>query len=209
MDPLKFVVIEDHLLIREMWSAFLSNNSFTVTGESGDFNEGLEQIKLSRPDFVLLDINLNSQNGIDMIPFIRKHSPGTNVIIVSMHTQPAIVRNAFRLGAKGYITKNSSGQEILNAVACIQNGDNYLCDEIKSLRINTNDESLNNGLELLSLREIEIVKLIKAGNVTKEIAEKLFISPRTVETHRANILKKLKLNNTAALLAFLQYCDIG
>lgn len=208
MELLKFVIIEDHLLIREMWSAFLTNNSFTVTGESGEFTEGLEQVKLSRPDFVLLDINLNSQNGIDMIPYIRKHSPGTNVIIVSMHTQPAIVRTAFRLGAKGYITKNSSGQEILNAVKSIQNGENYLCDEIQSLRNNSTDENLN-GLELLSLREIEIVKLIKAGNATKEIAEKLFISPRTVETHRANILKKLKLHNTAALLAFLQYCDIG
>lgn len=208
MELLKFVIIEDHLLIREMWSAFLTNNSFTVTGESGEFTEGLEQVKLSRPDFVLLDINLNSQNGIDMIPYIRKHSPGTNVIIVSMHTQPAIVRTAFRLGAKGYITKNSSGQEILNAVKCIQNGENYLCDEIQYLRNNSTDENLN-GLELLSLREIEIVKLIKAGNATKEIAEKLFISPRTVETHRANILKKLKLHNTAALLAFLQYCDIG
>ncbi|MBS1762850.1 MAG: response regulator transcription factor [Bacteroidetes bacterium] len=208
MELLKFVIIEDHLLIREMWSAFLTNNSFTVTGESGEFTEGLEQVKLSRPDFVLLDINLNSQNGIDMIPYIRKHSPGTNVIIVSMHTQPAIVRTAFRLGAKGYITKNSSGQEILNAVKSIQNGENYLCDEIQYLRNNSTDENLN-GLELLSLREIEIVKLIKAGNATKEIAEKLFISPRTVETHRANILKKLKLHNTAALLAFLQYCDIG
>ncbi len=208
MELLKFVIIEDHLLIREMWSAFLTNNSFTVTGESGEFTEGLEQVKLSRPDFVLLDINLNSQNGIDMIPYIRKHSPGTNVIIVSMHTQPAIVRTAFRLGAKGYITKNSSGQEILNAVKSIQNGENYLCDEIQYLRNNSTDENLN-GLELLSLREIEIVKLIKAGNATKEIAEKLFISPRTVETHRANILKKLKLHNTAALLAFLQYCDLG
>lgn len=204
----KIVVIEDHKLIREMWINFLSNQQgISVVGDSGEFDEGLDMIKSLRPDFVLLDINLNSSNGIEMITPIRKFSPGTCIIIVTMHTQKSIIKKVIALGAKGYITKNSNGEELLNAISEIQKGNIYLSKDISEQ--NTNSEEIkNNGIELLSLREVEIIKLIKSGFLSKEIAEKLFISTRTVETHRANIFKKLHLNNTVALLAFLNYSDI-
>ena len=205
----KIVVIEDHKLIREMWINFLSNQQgISVVGDSGEFDEGLDMIKSLRPDFVLLDINLNSSNGIEMITPIRKFSPGTCIIIVTMHTQKSIIKKVVALGAKGYITKNSNGEELLNAISEIQKGNIYLSKDISEPNKTNSEEIKNNGIELLSLREVEIIKLIKSGFLSKEIAEKLFISTRTVETHRANIFKKLHLNNTVALLAFLNYSDI-
>ncbi|MEO5967720.1 MAG: response regulator transcription factor [Ferruginibacter sp.] len=131
MNDINIVIIEDHKLIREMWLSFFEkDNNFNVIGESGNFDEGVDLIKTLRPDFVLLDINLNTSNGIEMIPLIRKYSPGTNIIMVSMHTQYSIVRKVISLGAKGYITKNSSGYEIAKAINEIQNGNIYLCEEI-------------------------------------------------------------------------------
>ena len=142
-----------------------------------------------------------------MIPLIRKFSPGTNIIIVTMHTQSSIVKKVIGLGAKGYITKNSSGSEIIEAINEIQKGNIFICKEITETQKGTSVETKTDGIDLLSLREVEIVKLIRGGYLSKEIAEKLFISVRTVETHRANILKKLNLNSTVSLLAFLNYSD--
>lgn len=208
MKSVTVIIIEDHKLIREMWAGFLSDiKTVKVIGESGEFEEGLELIKSLRPDFVLLDINLNNSNGSEMIPLIRKSSPGTNIIMVTMHTQNAVVKKMFSLGAKGYITKNSAGSEILKAIKEIQQGNSYICDEIKNQRRIENKDDVP-GIELLSFRELDIIKLIKQGLQSKEIAEKLFISPRTVETHRANILKKLHLKNTVALLTFLNISDL-
>ncbi len=209
MNEIKIVIIEDHKLIREMWSSFLEKDiNFSVIGESGNFEEGLDLIKTLRPDFVLLDINLNTANGIEMIPLIRKFVPGTNIVIVSMHTQYAIVKRVLSLGARGYITKNSSGYEIAKAIYEIQNGKIYLCEEISEANKGILSENKPSGIDLLSLREVEVIKLIRFGLLSKEIADKLFISVRTVETHRANILKKLNLNNTVSLMAFLNYTDI-
>jgi DNA-binding NarL/FixJ family response regulator len=118
-----------------------------------------------------------------------------------MHTQPAYVRKMIRKGAMGYLTKNSSSEEMCNAIVEIQNNRKYICDEIKNIlsdQMMSGDES--NGFNDLSGREIEIIELIKKGSSSKEIATSLGISVKTVEVHRYNILKKLKLKNTAAMI---------
>jgi DNA-binding NarL/FixJ family response regulator len=182
-----------------------------VVGGSGELEQAIEMIKTKRPDIVLLDINLPKASGLDAVPLIRKFSPGTRIIAVSMHSQPAYAKKMMQLGARAYVTKNSSHQEMFKAIDEVMNGRTYLCSEIKDILSEQimNNEFGESGIKDLSLREIEIIKLIKEGLSSKEIAAKLNLSYRTVEVHRHNILKKLKLNNTAALINFINTTDLS
>ncbi|HVT85189.1 MAG TPA: response regulator transcription factor [Chitinophagaceae bacterium] len=212
MKKISIAIVEDHQLVRDMWTTlFAGKDQLEVVGGSGDLDEAIEMIKIKRPDIVLLDINLQKASGLDAVPLIRKFSPGTRIISVSMHSQPAYAKKMMRLGAKGYVTKNSPHQEIFRAINEVMNGRTYLCNEIKDI---LSEQVMNNefggpGIKDLSLREIEIINLIKQGLSSKEIAAKLNLSYRTVEVHRHNILKKLKLSNTAALINFINTTDLS
>ncbi len=194
-----------------MWAKmFASDKEIEITGESGTLDEAIEMIKIKRPDIVLLDINLANASGLDAVPQIRKFSPGTRIIAVSMHNQPAYVKKMLKLGAKGYVTKNSSHDEMFKAIEEVMKGRVYVCTEIKDI---LSDQALNNepagpDAKDLSLREIEIIRLIKNGLSSKEISSQLVITTRTVEVHRHNILKKLKLKNTASLINFINTTDL-
>jgi DNA-binding NarL/FixJ family response regulator len=211
MKKISVVIVEDHKMVREMWvQLFVGRNDVEVVGKSGEFDEAIEMIKSKRPDIVLLDINLPNASGMDAVPLIRKYAPGTKIIAVSMHSQPAYAKKMLQLGARGYVTKNSSQEEMFAAIEAVMNGKNYVCDEIKNI---LSDQALQleptgPDIKELSLREIEIIRLIKEGNSSKEIAAQLNISPRTAEVHRHNILKKLKLKNTASLINFINTTDL-
>src|ERR1044071_6905441 len=132
MEKITVVIVDDHKLIREMWSKMLAGKSeIEITGESGKFDEAIEMIEAKRPDIVLLDINLPDASGFDAVPLIRKHSPGTRIIVISMHSRPAYARKMFHLGAKAYITKNSSKEEVFKAIEEVMNDRIYVCAEIK------------------------------------------------------------------------------
>jgi DNA-binding NarL/FixJ family response regulator len=206
MKKISVVIVEDHKMVREMWvQLFVGRNDVEVVGKSGEFDEAIEMIKSKRPDIVLLDINLPNASGMDAVPLIRKYAPGTKIIAVSMHSQPAYAKKMLQLGARGYVTKNSSQEEMFAAIEAVMNGKNYVCDEIKNI---LSDQALQleptgPDIKELSLREIEIIRLIKEGNSSKEIAAQL-----TAEVHRHNILKKLKLKNTASLINFINTTDL-
>jgi two-component system, NarL family, invasion response regulator UvrY len=206
------IVVDDHKLFREMWRDFFARNAeIEVIGESGEFEEAIELIKMKRPDIVLLDINLSQASGFDAVPLIRKFAPGTKVIAVSMHSQPAYAKKMVQLGAHGYVTKNSSREEMLAAIETVMKEGKYICSEIKNI---VSEQMLNGEpaaptIKDLSLREIEIIKLIKEGLSSKEIAAALYISVRTAEVHRHNILKKLQLKNTAALINFINNTELS
>lgn len=212
MKKISVVIVDDHKLIREMWTQiFLNSNHIEVVGDCGIFEEAIEMVRLKRPDIVLLDINLQQSSGMDAVPPIRKFSPGTNIIAVSMHNQLAYAKKMLQLGAKAYITKNSSHLEIFKAIEEVMAGRIYVCTEIKeilSAQVMVNEPEAT-GVNHLSIREIDIIKLIKEGLSSKEIAVKLSLSIRTVEVHRHNILKKLKLNNTAALINFINTTELS
>ncbi len=211
MKIISVVVVDDHKLVREMWrELFVRNPGIEVTGESGAFDEAIELIKVKRPDIVLLDINLSKASGFEAVPLIRKYSPGTRVIAVSMHSQPAYAKKMLQLGAKGYVTKNSSRTEMIEAIEKVIQGSVYICSEIKDILSEQmlGEESATPGIKDLSLREIEIIRLIKQGLSSKEIGAQFSISVRTVEVHRHNILKKLQLKNTAALINYINTTDL-
>lgn len=212
MKKISILIVDDHKLIREMWSKlFAGNTSLEIIGESGILSEAVELIKDTRPDIVLLDINLADDSGLDAVPLIRKFSPLTRIIGVSMHNQPAFAKKMFSLGAKGYVTKNSSHHEIFKAIDEVMKGRAYVCSEIKEIISNQalNNEPEERTIKDLSFREIEIIKHIKNGLSSKEIASMLHISLKTVEVHRHNILKKLNLKNAAALINYINTTDLA
>jgi two-component system invasion response regulator UvrY len=206
MDKISILIADDHTLVRETWSFILNTDPrFTVVAESGSGEEAVELAKKLRPQIVIMDINLPGINGIEATQQIRKYSPGTKVLGVSLHTQPTYARKMMQKGAMGYVTKNSSREEMFKAIMEIQNGKKYICDEIKNIlseQVIAGDDP-QAGLNSLSQREIEIISFIKKGFSSKEIADSLNISVKTVEVHRYNILKKLNLKNAAALVNFI------
>ena len=206
MDKITILIADDHTLVRETWSFILNTDPrFTVVAESGSGEEAVELAKKLRPNIVIMDINLPGMNGIEATQQIRKFSPGTRILGVSLHTQPTYARKMMQKGAMGYVTKNSSREEMFKAILEIQAGKKYICDEIKNIlseQVISGDDP-QTGLNSLSQREIEIISYIKKGNSSKEIADQLNISVKTVEVHRYNILKKLNLKNAAALVNFI------
>lgn len=206
MEKINVLIADDHKLIRETWSYILNSDSrFQVIAECGDSQQAVEVTKQKRPDIVLMDINILPISGFEATEKIRKVSPTTKVIGVSMHSQPAYAKKMLQIGARGYVTKNSSKEEMIRAILEVNEGGKYICEEIKNniseLVLEENRDVPN--VNALTEREIQIINLIKEGQSSKEIAAALNISLKTVEVHRHNVLKKLKLKNSASLVNFI------
>jgi DNA-binding NarL/FixJ family response regulator len=206
MQQITVVLVDDHKLIRDSWSFILNSDPrFTVIGETSSGEEAIQIVKTLNPHIVLMDVNMAPVNGFDATKEITKFSPDSKVIAVSMHAMPAYAKRMMQLGAMGYVTKNSSKDELITAIIEVSNGKKYICEEVKNILAQKELEEENSPSDMnnLSRREIDIIKLIKEGLSSKEIALQLDISLKTVEVHRYNILKKLKLKNTAALVNFI------
>jgi len=204
------LIVDDHKLIRDTWSFILNSDPrFQVIAETNSGEEAIELAKSARPAIVLMDVNMSPMNGFDATRQIRKFSPASKVIGVSMHSQPAYAKKMLQVGAVGYVTKNSSKEEMINAIIEVSKGNKFICDEVKTiLSEQVLGDDVKPNINLLSQREVEIIDLIKQGMSSKEIASKLDITLKTVEVHRHNILKKLSLKNTAALVNFINNAGI-
>lgn len=206
MGKITLLLVDDHKLIRESWSIILNADPrFEVIGETSDVDRAVEIVKTQNPDLVLMDINMSPVNGFDATKIILREVPEALVVAISMHALPAYARRMFQMGAKGYVTKNSTKEEFVSAILEVKAGNKFICEEIKNI---VAQQELEDGgghpdMNSLSKREIEVVQLIKEGLSSKEIAKSLNISLKTVEVHRYNILRKLKLKNTAALVNFI------
>jgi RNA polymerase sigma factor (sigma-70 family) len=202
---IRIIIADDHLLIAETWASLINMDpNFEVVKVYDNTKSLIDEITEVKPDVAILDININPFSGIEATKMIKKLAPGTRIIGVSMHNQPSFAKKMMRNGAMGYVTKNSSKQEMYDAIKSVMDGQKYICAEIQKNITNQMlvDED-DNKLSTLTEREIEIIKLIKNGMTNKEIAEQLFLSPRTVETHRARILKKLDLKNSLSLIKYI------
>ncbi|MDE3247910.1 MAG: response regulator transcription factor [Bacteroidota bacterium] len=206
MEKITILIADDHKLIRETWTYILnSDDRFEVVAECGDAEQAVELAKELAPDIVLMDINMAPFNGFEATEKIRKLSPETRIIGVSMHSQPAYAKKMLQVGARGYVTKNSSKEEMFAAIMDVYKGNKYVCDEIKTI---ISDQLLDDNhdapsINSLTEREMQIIHHIREGHSSKEIASQLDISLKTVEVHRHNILKKLKLKNSASLVNFI------
>ena len=210
MEKITILIAEDHTLIRETWNFILNSDPrFQVLATCGNGEEAVELARQLRPNVVTMDINLPGMNGFEAAQLIRKYSPGSKILGVSMHSQPAYARKMIQAGAKGYVTKNSPYDELMNAISEIHNNRTYVCQDIKDILAQQSFEGKEQGLNSLSSREIEIIGYIRKGYSSKQIAEPLNISMKTIEVHRYNILKKLNLKNTAALVNYINNTELG
>ena len=205
------LIVDDHKLIRDTWSFILNSNPrFQVIAETSSGEEAVELAQKARPDVILMDVNMTPVNGFDATRQIRKIMPASKVIGVSMHSQPAYAKRMMQVGAMGYVSKNSSKEEMMSAIIEVSKGNKFICDEVKTiLSEQVLSEDARPDINMLSQREVEIIDLIKQGMSSREIASRLDITLKTVEVHRHNILKKLSLKNTAALVNFINNAGIA
>lgn len=210
-EKITILIVDDHKLIRDTWSFILNSDPrFQVIAETDSGEKAIALAESHLPDIILMDINMSPMNGFEATKEIRKLSTDSKIIGVSMHSQPAYAKKMLQMGAMGYITKNSSKEEMINAINEVAQGNKYICQEVKTI---LSDQILHDNerpdVNLLSQREVEIIDLIKQGQSSKEIAQELNITLKTVEVHRHNILKKLNLKNTAALVNFINNAGIA
>ena len=207
MGKITILLVDDHKLIRDSWTFILNSDPrFEVVGETSSGSEAFRIAKRKSPQVILMDLNMSPLSGFDITKQVLKLSPDSRIIGVSMHTMPAYAKRMLKLGAMGYVTKNSSKEEMMTAIVEVNNGKKYICEEVKAILA---DQELNDNpakagdLNDLSRRELDIIKLIKEGHSSREIALQLDISIKTVEVHRYNVLRKLKLKNSVALVNYI------
>jgi DNA-binding NarL/FixJ family response regulator len=205
MSAITILIVDDHKLVREAWAMILnSDERFQVVGGCPNAESAVMEVKELRPNVVIMDINMPGMNGMEAVPLIRKFSPASKILGVSLYTFPDVARKMMQAGASGYVTKNSSREEMVHAITEIVKGYKYLCKEVLSLVKERKEgaEDPKTLLSSLSVRQIEIISAIRKGHTSKEIAAQLKLAPKTVEIHRYKILKKLKLGNSAELVNF-------
>jgi len=204
MKTIRILIADDHALLRETWGVILNTHpSFNVIAVCGTGEEAVQLAKELRPDVVIMDINLPGINGIQATSLIRKYAPAAKILAVSLHTQPAYAQKMMHSGASGYVTKTSGRLEMMQAIEEISEGKKYLCLHIKEiLAKQVMESSEDEGFNSLTPRAIEIILLIKKGQSSKVIAGNLQLSTKTVDVHRHNILRKLKLRNSVELVDF-------
>ena len=208
MEKINILIADDHQLIRDTWSYILNSDPrFLVIAAVGSGEESVELAHKLRPDVVLMDINMGTMSGFEATKLIRKQSPATKVIGVSMHSMPAYAKKLLKMGGNGYVTKNSTRDELVNAIIEVHAGNTFICEEVKVILSKQEIEPENEtpDINVLSKRELEVVEFIKYGMSSKEIAGQLGVSLKTIEVHRYNILKKLTLPNAPALVNFLNH----
>jgi len=210
MENIKIFLVDDHQLILDGIKALLSGvNDISIIGEATNGNELLEKIPLARPDVILMDISLPDVSGIELTRIISKKHPASKILILSMYTNEDFVFNAMKAGARGYLPKNTSRQEILDAIYTIHAGQEFFGESISQVilksflrKVTEPETNTGEGTQPLTSRELEILKLFAEGFNNKEISNKLDISIRTVESHKNHIVKKLGLKSTVEMVKF-------
>ena len=207
MNPISVIIADDHKLLREAMQVVLSTHPHCkVVAEAANAEEAVALARQHRPQLVIMDINMPGMDGIEATTLIRKYAPGTKVIGVTSFSQPAYARKMMQKGAMGYVTKGSPKAELFEAIAAVAAGRKYLCQSVKNaLAQMIFNEDSNRGINSLTSREIEVAEKVKLGFSTREIAEQLHLSVKTVEVHRYNLLKKLNLKNATALANFAHF----
>jgi two-component system response regulator NreC len=206
MKRICILLADDHQLILDGLNSLLKNREdILVAGEAKNGRDALSLVKLLDPDIVLMDIDMPVMNGIEALKEIKKASPTTKVIILSMHEESGMIKSLMALGANGYLLKSCSQDELLGAISTVAKGQQYFSQgAVRSLlqMENSPTSAAQELTELLTDRETEVLQLIAEGFSNKEIGAKLFISHRTVDTHRTNLMKKLNVGNIAGLISF-------
>ena len=201
--------VDDHRLILDAWTKLLERfEHIKICGTASTSIEAFHAIHESRPDVVLMDINLKNESGIDLTGEITKTLPKTRIIGLSMHDDMVFVKQMLKNGASGYLTKNVDITELVTAIEVVYSGNIYVCREIKDREFFqglSGSEENNN----ITSKELEVIQLVIKGHTSKEIGETLNVAKRTIDTHRYNIMKKLNVANVSQLIEWAKNKGIG
>ncbi len=201
---IRVLIVDDHAVVRTGLRHVLDAESDIETvGEAGDAREAVFEARLQKPDVVLIDVVMPGKSGIEVTPELLKESPASRVLVLSMQDDPSYVREAFAVGASGYVLKEAAGSELVTAVREVARGGRYVHPELGARLIEAEAKARADAeLDPLSEREREVLRLLALGHTNQEIAKKLYISVRTAETHRAHIMQKLRLTTRAELVRY-------
>ncbi|MFH1137432.1 MAG: response regulator transcription factor [Pseudomonadota bacterium] len=203
----RIVIAEDHTILRDGLKALLgADPRYEICGEAADGREAVDRVRDLSPDVILLDLSMPRLHGLDAIREIKKVQPGVKVLVLTVHKNEEYILAAFAAGADGYVLKEASSQELEMALGSVISGKRFLSPDISGLIIDGFLEGRKNlgtdtAWDALTPREREILKLVAEGHTNRRIAELTFISVKTVERHRANLMRKLDLHGAAALTA--------
>lgn len=202
MSRINVLLTDDHQIIIDGLKSLLKNqDEISVAAEACNGREAIRILELISIDVLLMDIDMPVMNGIDALKEIRKNHPKVKVIILSMHNEAGMIKSLIDLGANGYLLKSCTQEELVDAIKKVALGQSYFSSDV-TLALLKPAAKQGQQNEILTERETEILKLIAAGFSNKEIGDQLFISHRTVDTHRTNLMKKLDVSNIAGLISY-------
>ena len=198
------ILVDDHAVVRSGLRLLLDRqDDMEVVGEAGNAKDAVFRTRALKPDVILLDVVMPGESGIDVLPKLLQESPESKVLVLSMQDDPSYVREAFAAGASGYVLKEAADEEVVSAVRDIATGGSYVHPTLGARMIAAEaQERAAAEADPLSEREREVLRLLALGHTNQEIAEQLYISVRTAESHRAHIMQKLRLATRAELVRY-------
>jgi DNA-binding NarL/FixJ family response regulator len=204
------LIIDDHALFREGLKVIIGNDEiFDIVGEAGTGAEGIEMSAALKPDIIILDLGLPDVSGVRIIGNILEASPGSKIMVVTMYSKIGYIAESFQAGATGYVVKESASDSLLQGLRAVSEGEYFLDGRVSNEVIGglvnlpiKQMEKHDQSFAQLTSREQEILRMLAEGISTKEISKKLFISPKTVENHKSNIMRKLELSSTIDLVKY-------
>jgi two-component system response regulator NreC len=201
---IRVLIVDDHAVVRSGLRHVLEAESdIEVVGEASDMSEAVLEARAQKPDVVLMDVVMPGASGIEATPAVLKEAPAAKVLVLSMQDDPRYVREAFSAGASGYVLKEAADTEVVGAVREVAGGGSYVHPTLGARLVTAEaEERAREEDDPLSEREREVLRLLALGHTNQEIAESLYLSVRTVETHRAHIMQKLRLSNRAELVRY-------
>jgi two-component system response regulator NreC len=201
---IRTVIVDDHAVVRSGLRLVLeAEDDIDVVAEAADAREAVFEARAQQPDVILLDVVMPGRSGIEAIPDLLKEAPETKVLVLSMQDDPAYVRQAFGAGASGYVLKEAADAEVVAAVREVASGQRYVHPALGARLVTAEAEERERAEgDPLSEREHEILRLLALGHTNQEIASELYLSVRTVETHRAHIMQKLRISTRAELVHY-------
>ena len=206
MNSVKIVLADDHKMMREGLSSLLNQQGdISVVGQATNGREAVQLAEKLGPDVVVMDVSMPDLNGIDATRQIISRTPATKVIALSMHSDRQFVAEMFRAGASGYLLKDSAFEELASAIRTVARDETYIAPKIGGFRIDDYTSNANSGRMVspkLTEREREVLQMLAEGKGTKEIAAELFLSAKTVETHRQHLMDKLEMYTVAELTKY-------
>jgi two-component system, NarL family, response regulator NreC len=200
--PIRIVLADDHVLVRQSLKTLLEREGYQVVGEASDGQEAISQVHSLQPDMIVMDISMPTLNGLNAAKEMSRSSPKTKAILLTQHDESQYVREAMEAGVKGYVLKNQVANDLILAIQQVSRGQVYLSPGVSSAVLEAYQSKTEKGGSPLTLRERQVLQLIAEGKSTKDVASLLHISVKTAESHRTRLMQKLDIHETASLVRY-------